>query len=420
MKRAGIAVLSCLSIVLASACGDSSGPGGNVPRTITSLPRSLSGAEQGIITAANGFGFQLLGRINSKAPTENHFLSPLSASMALGMLMNGASGTTQDEMRTTLGFGAIARPDVIAAYRDLIALLRGLDSHVDFRIANSIFYRDAFGPFIEPSYLSESKSFFDATAAALDFNSPSALTTINDWAKTATNGKIPKVLNQLDADLVMVLMNAIYFKGDWRQAFDPKKTSNAPFTPEGRGAVPVPMMHLTDTMRVATVDGRQVVDLGYGGDAFSMTVILPRTGESVASLVSSLNAASWTAITSSLRTADTDLSLPRFKMSWERELSDDLKDMGMPTPFIGGAADFTRLSSRKGNELYLSFVKQNSFVDVNEVGTEAAAVTTIGVGIVSLPQRVVMNVNRPFVFAIRERISGTILFMGKIMLPTSS
>ena len=253
MKRAGIAVLSCLSIVLASACGDSSGPGGNVPRTITSLPRSLSGAEQGIIAATNGFGFQLLGRINSKAPTENHFLSPLSASMALGMLMNGASGTTQDEMRTTLGFGAIARPDVIAAYRDLIALLRGLDAHVDFRIANSIFYRDAFGPFIEPSYLSESKSFFDATAAALDFNSPSALTTINDWAKTATNGKIPKVLNQLDADLVMVLMNAIYFKGDWRQAFDPKKTSNAPFTPEGRGAVPVPMMHLTDTMRVATV-----------------------------------------------------------------------------------------------------------------------------------------------------------------------
>jgi len=419
MTRPGIAVASSLLILLA-ACSESSGPGGATPREITSLPRTLSGAEQGIITAANGFGFQLLGRINSAKPTDNHFLSPLSASMALGMLMNGAAGTTQDEMRTTLGFGSMTRTDVIAGYRDLIALLRGLDSHVDFRIANSIFYRNEFAPFVEPTFLSESKSFFDATAAGLDFQSPSALSTINDWAKTATNGKIPKVLDGIDDELVMILMNAIYFKGDWRQAFDPKKTSNAPFTPEGRAAVSVPMMHLTDTLRVATVDGRQVVDLGYGGDAFTMTVILPRTGETVASLVSSLNASTWSTITSSLRTMDTELSLPRFKMSWERELSDDLKAMGMPTAFAGGVADFTRLSSRKGNELFISFVKQNSFVDVNEVGTEAAAVTTIGVGIVSLPQRVVMNVNRPFVFAIRERISGTILFVGKIMIPPTS
>ncbi|MCC6928017.1 MAG: serpin family protein [Gemmatimonadaceae bacterium] len=420
MRRFGVAVLCCTSLVLSAACSDSSGPGEAAPNVITTLPRSLSGAEQGIITAANGFGFRLLGRINSASPSDNHFISPLSASMALGMLVNGAAGTTETEMRTTLGFGTMSRTDVLTAYRDLIALLRGLDSHVDFRIANSIFYRDTFAPFVEPTFLSESKSYFDASTAGLDFNSPSALTTINGWAKTATNGKIEEVLKFLDADLMMILMNAIYFKGDWRQAFDPKRTSNAPFTPEGGAAVSVPMMHLTDTMRVGLVDGRQVVDLGYGGDAFSMTVVLPRTGETVASLVNSLDAATWTTLTSSLRTADTELSLPRFKMSWERLLNPELKAMGMPTAFIGGVADFTRLSSRKGNELFISFVKQNSFVDVNEVGTEAAAVTTIGIGVVSLPQRVVMNVNRPFVFAIRERISGTILFVGKIMTPTAA
>ncbi|HEX4935641.1 MAG TPA: serpin family protein [Gemmatimonadaceae bacterium] len=388
-----------------------------MPRQITALPRTLSLAELGIISAGNGFGFQLLARVNGAAPSENHFLSPLSASMALGMAMNGTAGATQDEMRAALGYGTLARTDVLTAYRDLIAMLRGLDAKVDFRIANAIFYRNTFGPAIEPAFLAESKSYFDATAAGLDFDSPAALTTINGWASTATNGKITKVLDALSADLVMLLMNAIYFKGDWRAGFDAKQTSSAPFTPEGGAPVLVPMMHRTDTMRVGSVDGRQVLDLGYGGDAFSMTVILPRPGESVQSLVNALTPGAWSNALASLRTTEVELSLPRFKMKWEMTLNEPLKSMGMRLAFVGGAADFTRLSASLGRNLAISFVKQNSFVDVNEVGTEAAAVTTIGIVVTSVPQRIVVNVNRPFVFAIRERLSGTILFLGKIMVP---
>ncbi len=407
-------------LLLLTACADApNGPGG-VPKAITALPRALTPAEQGIITAANGFGFQLLARVNAETPAANIFMSPLSASVALGMVMNGTAGATQDEMRTTLGVGAMSRPDVLAAYRDLIAMLRALDSHVDFRIANSIFYRDTFGPAIEPTFLSESKSYFDATTAPLDFASASALATINGWAKTATNGKIEKVLDELSADLVMILMNAIYFKGDWREAFDPKQTVSTPFKLESGSTVSVPMMKRTDTMRVASVDGRTLVDLGYGGDAFSMTVILPREGESAQSLVNSLNATVWANAIAALRTADVDLSLPRFKMSWERKLNEPLQKMGMNLPFNAGQADFTRLSSTVGRNLFISFVKQNSFVDVNEVGTEAAAVTTIGIEVTSLPQRTVVRVDRPFVFALRERLSGTILFVGKIMNPPLS
>ena len=406
-------------LLLATACSDPSAPG-KTPQEITALPRALSPAEQGIITAANSFGFRLLARVNADTPAENIFMSPLSASMALGMAMNGTAGATQDEMRTTLGVGAMARPDVLTAYRDLIAMLRGLDARVDFRIANSIFYRNSFGPAIEPTFLSESKSFFDATTAPLDFAAPSALATINGWAKTATNGKIEKVLDELSPELVMLLMNAIYFKGDWREAFDPKQTVQMPFKLESGSTVQVPMMRRTDTMRVAAVDGRTLVDLGYGGDAFSMTVILPREGETAQALVNSLNAATWSTAIAALATSEVELSLPRFKMSWERTLNAPLQSMGMKLPFAAGQADFTRLSSSMGRELYISFVKQNSFVDVNEVGTEAAAVTTIGISVTSLPQRTVVRVDRPFVFALRERLSGTILFVGKIMNPPAS
>ena len=177
------------------------------------------------------------------------------------------------------------------------------------------------------------------------------------------------------------------------------------------------MMRRTDTMRVATVDGRTLVDLGYGGDAFSMTVILPREGESAQALVHSLTPARWPDAIAAPRPGDVDLSLPRLKMSWERKLTDPLQQLGMKLPFLPGQADFTRLSSTMGRNLFISFVKQNSFVDVNEVGTEAAAVTTNGIEVTSLPQRTVVRVDRPFVFALRERLSGTILSVGKIMNP---
>lgn len=387
------------------------------PQAITALPRTLSAGERGIIAAGNDFGPALLAQLNATRPAENVFISPLSASMALGMVLNGAAGTTYDEMRTTLGFGAMSRTEIVTAYRDLIGLLRGLDARVDFRIANALWYRDTFAPAIAPAFLADAKGYFDATAAGLDFTRPSAVQAINEWVKGATNGKIDSIIDQIGDDLVMLLANAIYFKGDWRERFDKAKTVNAPFTTGTGTTVSVPMMHRTDAMRVGTSDGRQVVELGYGGDAFAMTILLPRAGESVNALVAELTPSSWAGAVGSLAPAEVVLSMPRFTLRWEAELKDALASLGMPTAFVPRAADFTRLSPTLGRELYISYVKQKTFVDVNEEGTEAAAVTGVGVGVTSVPQRITVEVNRPFVFALRERLSGTILFLGKVSSP---
>ncbi len=411
-------VAAALALTACQSSTDS--PRGDaVPPAITALPRALSVGETELVTATNRFAPSLLAHVNASRADENVFLSPLSASMALGMTMNGAAGATRDEMQAALGFGTTSQQAVLASYRDLISLLRTLDPKVDFRIANSIWYKSTFAPAIAPAFLAEAKQYFDATSQGLDFAKPASLSIVNDWVKTSTNGKIPTIVDALPDDLVMLLVNAIYFKGDWRQAFDRSQTANAPFATASGSSISVPMMHRTAMTRAGVVDGRTVVELGYGGDAFVMWVILPREGESVNALVDSLGATGW-AIAQQLATMEVELTLPRFSLSWEATLNAPLQAMGMQRAFVGGDADFTRLAPGAGHDLYISFVKQKTFVDVNEIGTEAAAATAVGVGVVSLPQRMVVRVDRPFVFAIRERLSGTVLFVGKIVQPPTS
>jgi serpin B len=398
------------------ACGDPAGTS-EPPALITALPRALSGSEQAVIGANNAFGASLLGSVVRSRPDSNVFLSPLSASMALGMTMNGAAGVTFDEMRSALGFPPqLAAADINASYRDLIALLRGLDAKVDFRIANSIWYANEFAAAINQPFLTEAQSFFDARAAGLDFASPAAVTTINDWVKQSTNSRIDRIIDQIRPEIVMILINAIYFKGDWRDGFEPSDTRPESFTTPGGATVQVPMMHRSGKIRAAVVDGRTVVDMGYGGDAFAMTVILPRDGEQVNALAESLSATFWSSI-GALPQGEVDLAMPKFRMTWEKELSDELKSLGMRQAFVDGGADFSRLSSSRGRELFIDYVKQKTFVDVNEVGTEAAAVTAVGIGVTSAPVRLTIRVDRPFVFALRERLSGTLLFLGRVVDP---
>lgn len=407
-----------LIAAVAAACQPSpSSPGNATPTTIATLPRALSAGELAIVAAGNSVAPILLARVNQSRAGSNVFMSPLSLSMALGMTMNGAAGGTFDEMRTMLGYGAMSRESINQSYQALISLLRGLDPKVDVRIANSIWYSQRFAPAVAPAFLGDARQYFDATTAALDFGQPSAVKSINDWVKASTKGKIPSIVDALAPEIVMLLVNAIYFKGDWSASFDKAKTVPAPFTTEGGRTVSVSMMHRTGPARVGVHDGRTVVDLGYGGDAFTMSIVLPRENESVNTLVALLSPAVWTSTMAALRVGDVELSLPRFSLEWEATLNDPLKAMGMTAAFVPGGADFTRLAPTMGRELYLSFVKQKTFVDINEAGTEAAAATAVGVGVTSVPIRTVVRVDRPFVFAIRERLSGVILFMGKIVEP---
>jgi serpin B len=401
-------------VVAAAACQDPSGPEGPVAR-ITSLPRALSAGEQAVITASNAFGFGLLRELDRTRADSNIFMSPLSASMALGMTMNGAAGETFDEMRTALAFGTKPSAEINAAYRSLIDMLRGLDPSVDFRIANSIWYRDGF-PF-EQTFLDESRQYFDAKVGALDFDAPSAVPTINDWVKQSTNNKIDKIVDgAIDGDVVMYLINAIYFNGSWAARFDKSKTRADQFTTIAGTTAPIDMMRRTDTIRVAETADAQVVELPYGGDAYAMTILLPKQGKSVTDLVASLTDESWQRATANVAAREIELQMPKFKLRWEATLNTPLQSLGMRLAFQGNRADFTRMSPA-GKSLYVSKVKQKSYVDVHEEGTEAAAVTSVEIRVTCACGPQVIRIDRPFVFAIRERLSGTILFMGKIVRP---
>lgn len=402
------------AILLALACSDSP----TAPGPITQLPRQLTAAELGVIAASNSFAFGLLREVNRAHADSNVFLSPLSASMALGMTVNGAAGTTLDSMRAALGFGGVPLADINASYQSLITLLRGLDPNVDFRIANSIWYRQGF-PF-EASFLDLGRRYFDARIEALDFADPGAPDVINGWVNDNTNGRIPTIVDQIPADAVMYLINAIYFKGAWTFRFDAADTRDGPFFGPGGATAPARFMSLRDTLRYYENDSLQAVDLAYGGGPFAMTVVLPREGGDVNALIGGLTASGWRDLTGRFAATDLDLYLPKFRLTWEDSLNAPLRALGMAIAFRRDTADFSGMSL-EGRHLFISKVKQKTFVDVNEEGTEAAAATVVEIGATSVgPGRPVMRADRPFLFAIRERYSGTLLFVGKIVRPPAS
>ncbi|HEV8358227.1 MAG TPA: serpin family protein [Gemmatimonadales bacterium] len=399
------------SLVLLAACGSPTDRSPGPPPLLTALPRSLTAAESRLIAAGNEFGFSLFREARAAAPDGNAFLSPTSAAMALGMTLNGAATATFDSMRVALRLGDASQADINAGFRSLIDLLRGLDNSSRFEIANSIWAR-AGVPFF-PMFLDIGRASFDAEVRALDFGSPTALPTINDWVKQKTGGKIPTILDQIAGNEVMFLINAIYFKGSWRVAFDPAKTRTAAFHAADGTTQQVPTMVLEPSpLRYGGTEDAEVVELLYGNGAFAMTLVLPRSGKTLGDLVAGLDTAQWNRWTATVHEAEIGLTLPRFQLEYQRRLNDDLSALGMRIAFDDRRADFTRMADVAPERLYLTKVIQKTFVDVNEEGTEAAAATSVGIGVTSLPMTVA--VDRPFLFAIRERLSGTILFLGQI------
>ena len=371
----------------------------------------MSAAEVEIITANNGFAFDLLMQANR--PHDNLLISPLSASMALGMTMNGASGDTWSQMRDMLGVGSLAKEEINASYQSLLELLVGLDPAVETAIGNSVWTRQGFP--VHSDFLDTVRESFHAEVAELDFTSPAASERINEWVKAATHGRIEDIVPaRIPAAVVMYLVNAIYFKGPWTLRFDTSDTRPERFHLDDGSIRTVPLMTLRGDLSYQDNSRFQAVDLPYGGGAFSMTVLLPRHGVSVDDLATSLGAVEWKEIAGRFRKTEMRLFLPRFRMAYERTLNDDLVALGMVDAF-DHRADFTRLSPVDG--LLISEVKQKSWVDVNEEGTEAAAATVVAVRETSAS---VLRADRPFLFLIRERLSGTILFVGKLASPPPS
>ncbi len=412
-SRFAPAAAACLALlpVLTGGCGsDITGPG----KPITDLPRPLTSAERDVIQSSNSFAVNLLGQVYRASPDSTVFLSPLSASMALGMTMNGAGGATRDQMREMLGFGALPMADVDASYRGLLDLLVGLDPRVDLEVANAIFHENSW--VLRPAFTDTVQQYFDAEVAGLDFASPSAVSTINAWVKKATKGHIDSIVSSpLDPLLRAVLLNAVYFKGDWSRKFDSGKTRPADFHLSGGGTATVRLMEKQDTLPYLASDRWQAVEIPYGGGAFEMTVAVPRDGATLDDVVADLGdivtpRADWPK-------THVALYLPRFQLSWQRTLNDDLKALGMVDAFDRGAADLSPMVLQSDGRPYVQWVKQKTFLKVDEEGTTAAAVTGVGVGVTAVPLFKVVKADRPFLLAIRERLTGTVLFAGLIVQP---
>lgn len=406
MKKPLTYTLALLASAVVACAPDPTGP----PPVLTALPRALTAAETQISTRSNAFAFELFRRA-SAATDSNTFVSPLSVSMALGMTMNGAANATLDSMRAALGFEGMPLADINAGYRGLIDLLLGLDRTTEMRVANAVWYRT--GLSADADFRDALLASFDARVQALDFGLPTAPDTMNRWASSATNGRIPRIVDAIDPQTVMFLMNAVYFKAKWVDAFDPRKTSPGAFMPAFGNPQLVPMMRNNTSFDVLQSAEVNVAELRYGNEAFVVDLVLPGATGDIHDLIDSLTPQRWAGWMASLQRRTMDLVVPKFTLEYERSLNDDLAALGMGIAFVDGAADFRNLFEPNQPGPFISAVKHKTFVEVNEAGTEAAAVTSVTVGVTSLPPS--FTVNEPFLLVIRERFSGTILFMGKIL-----
>jgi serpin B len=407
---------SLLTLCLAglAACADSTGPT-HAPDVLTGLPRALTAAEQDALAGSTSFGLQLFRTVSQAHPGENVLLSPLSASFALGMALNGAAGATRDSMRAALGWGTRTDQEINEAYLGLATLLPSLDPQVQFTSANSMWADNSFP--VLPAFVSTNRTYFGARIQNLDFSSSAAVPTINAWVSDATRSRIPTIIDQIDPSEVMFLINAIWFKGSWRARFDPANTRPGWFRNAAGDSVSVPMMHRTGDLRLIWGPTYYGGEQRYGNGAYSMIILMPNAGATLEQVVDSVVTRGWAIATrdTSRSAAFTsgDVTMPRFTLKHEEKLNDALTTLGMGIAFDQWRADFTRIANT-GNPIWISRVQQKTWMDVNEEGTEAAAVTSVGIATTVSMLPPALTVDRAFVVAIRERFSGAILFIGKV------
>jgi len=374
---------------------------------------TLSPVDAEIIQANNRFGFELMRRLPEVATDSNVVISPLSISMALGMTLNGADGTTFDSMQTVLGFDGLTNDEINESYRNLINLLLSLDPDVVMEIANSIWIRQNFA--VLSDFIDVNRHHFDAEIRTLDFTLPTAVDIINGWIADQTRDRITDLLDYIPEEAVMYLINAIYFNGTWTTAFDEDETYESTFYVDETTEMPVDMMVLSDTISYYADKEFQIVELPYGNGDFSMLIMLPADETGISGLVASLNEDQLAQWINGLEPKYGTVNLPRFGIKYNKLLNNALCDMGMGIAF-SGLADFSRINGTGG--LLISRVLHETFLQVDEAGTEAAAATIVEVLETSAtPGEFRMRVDRPFILAIRETSSNAILFLGKISRP---
>lgn len=367
-----------------------------------------------VIETNNEFGLELLRTVVDSEQEPNIMISPASVSIALGMAYNGAKTTTMDAFEQVLNYEGLTRQEVNEITKELITVLVTNVRGNLLEIANSMWYDEGFP--VEQEFIDLNTNYYDAEVREIDFRTAEAVKTINDWVSDNTNGKIEEIINAIDPAVMMILINAIYFNCIWETEFDPKDTDEAPFyTESGEVYGQVEMMNLESTFNAVRTDDFSAVELPYKNGKFSMYLFLPAEGTPVDGLVAQLDGETWNEwLGMFTETEDFTIEMPKFKFAYQRSLADDLKSMGLEIAFTT-EADFSGISPI---DLFISDVIHKTYIDVNEKGTEAAAVTAILFEATSMEPFSYLRLDRPFLFAITENSSNSIIFIGKVQEPS--
>jgi len=423
IDRAGRS-LTCLILLVLIACStvsQSSVAKNNQPSNNNAARENQSSkatsVDSRLVSGNTKFGFKLFAEVAKQDAGKNVFISPASVGLALAMTYNGAAGETKQAMERALEIQGMNHLELNQSYSQLRAALEGADPKVQLSIANSLWGNKDVT--FNPDFIQRNKQYYNAEVAALDFRNPEAPSTINSWVSDKTKGKIDKIIDKIDAQAILFLINAIYFKGTWAAEFDKAKTKEDQFTTLAGKQKRHPMMHQSGKYPYFEGNGFQAVSLPYGGGQVSMYLFLPAKGSSLVEFQKNLSAANWDSWMGQFAMTDGEIAVPRFRVEYEIELNDALKALGMAIAFDPGRADFSGIVKTSENA-FISEVKHKTFAEVNEEGTEAAAVTSVGIGLTSATQPrkpFRMIVDHPFFCAIRDNKTGTLLFMGSITDP---
>lgn len=375
----------------------------------------LSDTEQEIAEASNEFSLQFLKEIYAEnTQVENTILSPLSASMVLSMTANGSKGQTQSDIQKALKINSFSISDINSFYRKTINNITKLDPNTHIIIANSIWHRNEFK--VSPPFLKTNREYYKSIVESLDFNSPQASETINKWVRDNTQNKINGIIEgQVPQDMVMYLINTLYFKGIWADKFDSKKTQKEPFYMDNENTINTDFMRKNNlSVRYHQDDIGEYIEIPYGNGSYSMFITLPKEGLSLESYLNQETIEHWNEAIAQLSDSKINLHLPRFRLEYEKVLNNTLNAMGMGIAF-SQEADFSAINPEV--PLTISEVKQKAYIDVNEEGTEAAAATSVGIMVTSMPMISTVKVNRPFIFSIKENQNNLVLFTGTVITP---
>lgn len=369
---------------------------------------TLSDAQDRIIAQNNAFAVKLFEKT---AKMQSTVISPVSVSYLMAMLANGANGQTKTDIMKALQLTDNDLDEMNALYRMMIQRCGSLDKETTLRIAN--YFAMNKDVELKDAYANNMKAIYNAGIESLDFTSPKTTAYINNWCKKNTNGMIPSIINNVDANATAYIMNAIFFNGTWADKFNKSNTKNENFKGYTRDITMVPMMHKSDKLLYWANDMYAAVRIPYGNGSYTMTVMLPNEGKSIDEMLKSMENADFTAWRQDAEQCIVDLKLPRFTTEADVTLNNIISELGAANIF-SSKADFTNIAN---TNMFVSQMFQKAKIEVSEEGTKAAAVTAAIMTMSALPteepKHVTFHANRPFVYMITEANTNAIFFMGQ-------